>query len=215
MNIIRKILLILFLILLCNSILYFIFKKVLFLVLIPILLIIILIIYIGDKVHHKNKQKKLRTLAKDTAESFNINGIDYWTDYGTLLGIVREGDIISYDEDCDFCLVYSPETERELHQKMLDVVKTLRQKDPDYILEYHTWGCYRIRHQVSPSVYADLYLTRSENDLWIDPTGEVKKDLIGTPKSINWQGVQIKIPEYEIGVLESRYGKDWKVPKRY
>jgi phosphorylcholine metabolism protein LicD len=69
-------------------------------------------------------------MAKDIILILNKYNINYWVDFGTLLGIIRENDIILYDNDVDICLVDTP----ELHEKMnlakedIKALKTYSQK---------------------------------------------------------------------------------------
>lgn len=46
---------------------------------------------------------EIKNMLKKTLPILNANNINYWTDFGTLLGIVREGDVIAHDYDADFC----------------------------------------------------------------------------------------------------------------
>lgn len=47
---------------------------------------------------------KLKSMFKDVLEFFKENNIEYWIDGGTLLGCVREGGQIPYDDDIDLGL---------------------------------------------------------------------------------------------------------------
>ena len=46
-------------------------------------------------------KNNLKEILKNIDELFTEYKIPYWLDYGTLLGAVRTGDILDYDEDCD------------------------------------------------------------------------------------------------------------------
>ena len=43
-------------------------------------------------------------MAHDVIQALNETDITYWVDFGTLLGIHREGDIILLDNDADICI---------------------------------------------------------------------------------------------------------------
>jgi hypothetical protein len=51
------------------------------------------------------RDEKTRDLAKDLilflSEKFEAGGIPYFLDHGTLLGVIREGDVILWDDDID------------------------------------------------------------------------------------------------------------------
>ena len=49
-------------------------------------------------------KEKAKYVLKDVASIFKFLKIDYSLDCGTLLGIVRDGDIIAWDNDIDLCV---------------------------------------------------------------------------------------------------------------
>jgi len=52
-----------------------------------------------------DKKKAIRVL-KHLKRTFEKHNIEYWLDYGTLLGAVREGKFISWDKDIDISVWY-------------------------------------------------------------------------------------------------------------
>ena len=56
------------------------------------------------------KRKTIRELFIKTINFLNKNNITYWVDFGTLLGIHRDRDIILGDNDADICI---PSTEED------------------------------------------------------------------------------------------------------
>lgn len=56
------------------------------------------------------RRKIIRELFIKTINFLNKNNIIYWVDFGTLLGIHRDGDIILGDNDADICI---PSTEED------------------------------------------------------------------------------------------------------
>jgi len=53
------------------------------------------------KFYHRRYYRWARALLGDTIDILNQADIDYHLDYGTLLGVVRGGDLISWDGDLD------------------------------------------------------------------------------------------------------------------
>ena len=50
------------------------------------------------------RRKTIRELFIKTINFLHKNNITYWVDFGTLLGIHRDGDIILGDNDADICI---------------------------------------------------------------------------------------------------------------
>ncbi len=157
------------------------------------------------KLFHRYRHCILRNMAIDTFKMFDKYNIDYWTDYGTLLGLVRECDIIPHDADVDVCLFNTP----DLKEKLVAIADELGTK---YHLEYHAWGAYRIESNTLIPFHVDMYLIKEEGDLYVDPTGKVPKKLIGKRKYMNWKNTKVCIPEHSHQVLVWRYGKSYMTP---
>ena len=153
----------------------------------------------------------LRKMAIDIIDTFNICDIDYWVDFGTLLGIIREEDIILGDLDVDICVVESP----ELHEKMKMAKSILEKKG--YKVNKEIWDAYRVRKYRYP--YADIYINkrnRKEN-IYNGVEGEksdISIDYIEPKSIVKWKNVDVKCPSKINETLVYRYGSDWRTPKK-
>jgi len=72
--------------------------------------------------HKENVDNSLKILEK-TIEVLNMHEVDYYLDFGTLLGAVREKGFIPWDDDVDITLV-----NQEDYIKISEILKDLRQK---------------------------------------------------------------------------------------
>jgi len=85
-------------------------------------------------------------------ELFDANNIVYWIDFGTLLGIVREGDIIKWDSDGDISIFKSS---RE------SVIKVLT--DQSKYKFRKAGGRYRISPLDSSEPWIDIYIWKDNS----------------------------------------------------
>jgi phosphorylcholine metabolism protein LicD len=162
-------------------------------------------------------QDKIREMLKTIIPVLNANGINYWMDCGTLLGIIRDKDIIEWDDDGDISYFYTVESWNKL-------------------IFCLNWVCERHGHHVRAinSGRARLYYSKEDilNEPWVDFYGWVDrgadrytstesgflktiwpyKKHIGKPKGILWKDINVKVPEFPEQRLEQLYG-DWKQPK--
>lgn len=171
-----------------------------------VLLILLILFFMSRKQIERYRHKELRKLALSVIPKLNEHKINYWVDYGTLLGIIREGDIIKHDEDVDICLI----PDENLGKKLQTIVDEI--KENKYYLEYHTWGAYRIRKNIL--VYADLYIMELKDNHYVDISGKLPLDLAGNFTYIDWKGISVRVPEKIHETLVWRYGKDYMTPVR-
>jgi hypothetical protein len=163
------------------------------------------------------RQAILRGMATTAISAFNDNGVKYWLDFSTLLGVVRDGDIILGDNDVDMCIGDDAKT-----QLLLDGPVRARLQAQGYRIERQTWDAYRIKPQLyRPKhwLFVDVYITKRLGDVVVGATGpdsNVASALIGTPKWIAWPraAINVLVPTDVDGVLVWRYGADYMTPKR-
>jgi hypothetical protein len=156
------------------------------------------------------RQDELRKMLVIVGSVFNDHDMHYWIDFGTLLGVVRENNIILGDNDIDLCI----NDDAESHNKMLGPI-TNRLNVLGYTVTKETWSAYRVR---KGSLFADIYITNIKGDTIKGATGrnsDVSRNLIGKPKHIYWELAELylKAPENIHEVLVWRYGSDYMTPK--
>ncbi len=92
-------------------------------------------------------------LLKVIVDFCNKHKIRYWLAYGSLLGAVRHGDFIPWDDDIDICMM------REDYSKIVDLFNK-ENADTDYEIVYYS----------SPNGLCNLYKVKNKNipELWVD-----------------------------------------------
>ncbi len=151
------------------------------------------------------RQAVLRQLLKDTSTLFNEQKVDYWLDYGTLLGIEREGDIILNDRDVDIGIWKKDQDKawtaiQELKAKGYNVENTGKK-----ISVWKISGWSHLRAEVM--LYEDIGQNKIKENVL-----EFNKDWIVPLKQKEWQGQTISVPNQPEVVLEFMYG-DWRTPR--
>lgn len=145
-----------------------------------------------------------RKVFVDIIDVLNKHKIQYWCSYGTLLGIVRDNDLIHHDVDIDIALFATDEI------KFLSIV-------PDA----EALGFKFIRHQKGmiasfgrDGIYIDFYFFSEKNGVLRCGSTDyriVKSSLSFT--TTNFLNRQVVIPSTPEKFLETWYGSDWRTPK--
>lgn len=141
-------------------------------------------------------------------------GVPFFLAFGTLLGIVREGDILGHDKDMDMGVPWSVPRE-----KLLDALRAYDFVCPkEAKVRAGTLGqwMYNVVH-LPTRVNIDLFFARREGDtmdLGFDhPAGPLvwRFPRCGL-KPIEFRGETFQAPDPVVPHLESIYGSEWQVP---
>ena len=160
-----------------------------FKILIIIILVWILYIFLQRKIIRNLFIKTIKNLEKDN--------IEYWVDFGTLLGIERDKDIILGDNDADICIVNTPENLNKFYKSNIGKFAY-----NNIYRVYNLW------------LFVDLYIIEIVNDQYKAPTGEIidinfiqpiqKKNI-----QINGHKINVSLPNKIKDTLDYRYGNNW------
>jgi len=161
---------------------------------------------------------RIRDLLVWGSRAFKEEGLDYWIDYGTLLGLKRGSDVILWDNDADFCVLESPDLDAKLWKI------ALRLSDYGIVWTRVAEGIYRFYHRCLPVlVHADVDVFKLDGDMLRGPEGpksDIPSSLIGSrPQVVNLlkgaPSVEFQIPEKVHETLVWRYGEDYMIPRPF
>ena len=169
----------------------------------------------------KNYHQRMKKMLLKTIDILNKNGFKYWLDAGTLLGIMRDGDLIQWDYDAD--LGIPADTADEIMKLRLDflpnyLIKRRRVKTP--------WlpGDMRVIKVKTPwekirqiNFHVDLFCVYPVKNKyrWVDSNAlkHVDRKYYDTLSTIEWEGRTINIPNHIEEYLSLRYG-NWQIPNQ-
>ena len=163
-------------------------------------------------------KNNLTKLLYEVCCAFNEENIDYWVDFGSLLGIIREGKPIMFDRDIDISVI-------NFNQDQINrLAKNFEKRNIHFIREYKKIYRCRLNNFFMMTNkkfgYADIYVNSIDfkNKKYISPTGEkcdIPMDLIGKPQIYKWKDIYIKVPEKIHETLVYRYGDDYMTPRPF
>ena len=187
---------------------------------------------IYDVTINNEDEKKIINFLSNVVSIIKDLNIKYWLEGGTCLGAVRDGKLIPWDHDLDLGIEFA-------NQESIDkLIKTLKKRYHIKIREFpnmdEVWnlGKYRLI-----KVYPKKNIIFNEKlclDIFLfyrEPLSDKKSDIVfkyvvfnkngyhpskylETLKTINFYEKEFNIPNKTEQWLESKYGKDWEIPKR-
>ena len=170
------------------------------------ILIIIIFLISSIILFNITRRRKIRNLLIKLLNNFEQNKIKYWIDFGSLLGIVREQDIIIGDNDGDVCIL---EDDQENIIKVKQTVEEMKGK-------FFKWGAFRV---YDCFFFIDIYLVKKNGNDLTFPGEDMKipQEYILPPiyenVKIGDKSLLVSLPKHPKELLELRYGKNWNVPK--
>jgi hypothetical protein len=178
---------------------------------------------IGVAVFHRLRRASLRRCMLDVRAALEAEGLTYWLDFGSLLGIHRDGDLILHDNDVDFAC---------LNPNWAELMPALqRHLEPQYRVRIVTPEAHPESSWVRvycPLGMIDLFTARSGHE---DETGEdaadrivkvscghedtqhIPESFVLPPGRKHWKGHTISVPANIEETLRHRYGDSWQEPR--
>jgi hypothetical protein len=158
------------------------------------------------------RRRELQRLLRDVSAVFNENGVDYWCDFGTLLGLVRDGNLILGDKDVDLSvLVGEKEHVMALAPALAERGYRLTDQGGD------ARKLLRVLDSRTP-FYVDVYPYEPAGDnlrsVLNSPAEDLPAALVGKRTRLAAFGASVAAPVELEATLIRRYGPDYRVPRR-
>jgi lipopolysaccharide cholinephosphotransferase len=158
------------------------------------------------------RQRTLRRVLADVCRVFAAHGIDYWCDFGTLLGIYRDGDIIRGDKDADLS-IEATETPR-----IMALAGALRAMGYDLTDRGGRARKLLRIYDRRTRYYVDIYpyerIGANLRSVLASPAEDIPLALVARRASVPFLGTTIVVPEDVPAVLRHRYGSMFTTPRR-
>ncbi|MCJ7801648.1 MAG: LicD family protein [Candidatus Marinimicrobia bacterium] len=173
------------------------------------------------KLHDSDNHSRMKKMLLFTIDQLQENNIPFWLEAGTLLGIYRDGDLISWDYDADISIP-AEYSDKVVALRYIFLPRFIIRKRPIYsrwitgdtrvVKIKTTWEKLQ---QVN--FHIDLFCVYKVSDKyrWVD-SGVLKQadaKYFDTQDIIEWEGRKIPIPAHAEEYLSLRYG-NWRIPSK-
>lgn len=161
-----------------------------------------------------------RKLAVETlCEFFNFMsgiGLDSYATSGTLLGIIREGDFISHDDDIDLAYISKFSDPSDILIERLELANKIS-ADLGLKVYESTGGHLKIETSGKGIAFIfDLFTAFVDQDGFLNQyplrPRSLKVDEVVPIKKLNFYGSEVNVPASPEKHLELNYGSAWRIP---
>lgn len=153
---------------------------------------------------------------------FESAGIHYWLDYGALLGAVRDGGMIPWDNDADISITLSDWGKlKRLRPAAQGSGFTLR------FIKHLDYARAQVSYVNRLHVCIFVWHEDPKREGWLERPSYMRVDTQhgkgrGFPKAwieertrVSWEGIPVWAPKDPIQMIAHRYGPDWRRPVKH
>lgn len=157
------------------------------------------------------KRQNLRIMVQNISRLFDRFGVQYWLDYGTLLGAHRTGDILPHDHDADISFILRTQSLNAYSELTRSGIKAngLMAIFGNVTADFVRWvpanrttsGKTEVMlHKLYPASSRDNFILKYHHTLETFP-----QSWVVPPARINFHGVDVSIPNSPERLLAFRY----------
>lgn len=152
----------------------------------------------------------------------DVESVPLILDMGTLLGVVRDGQLIEWDSDIDLLAdqrhvrIVEASCRNLLESADIEFSWTIRvQSDSSGGAETLSVFVFDCRHDQRFVIDIDFFqiVEGSARTPWFGDHVPVPKDRLLSPTRFQWLGRDVWVPSEAEAYLELAYGHDWRIPK--
>lgn len=151
----------------------------------------------------------------DAHACFEAAEIEFFLCAGTLLGIIRDGNLLDFDKDMDIALSADVDRQTVIHTLTHTNKFKLSKTYADEELQWH----FSVVH-ISSNIALDLFFYHTDNDHYLSGFYELPSPILNRPRifpteKMLWKGLSWQIPSPPEQYLSDLYGADWATPDPY
>ena len=181
--------------------------------------------FCGAVIRARMRRRGLGVLAH-AQEALKNSGVLFFADCGTLLGLMREGQLLRHDSDLDMGVVLDgrvPDTKSVVRKSLLTAGFRLKREftiEDTVVEEAYYWQGVKMDvfyyrqdggKQVCHAFYRDSDKQYAGEDL---DTVEFVHEPMAGEKSLTIQGYTLRIPGDSERWLREKYGETWRIPDK-
>ena len=172
------------------------------------------------------QQNCLRVIVHDISTTCSDNNLDYWWDFGTLLGIIRGGDVIYTEVDADISIPMSTRKVFFDNEVFLLQLRHLgyriEKRDENKIRLFGPWGMFADMDVWVPLANGSISMVTGKHvEKWrytvpahlLLPTRTLES--VHLPAISDKMPPSIRVPAKPQEVLAYWYGPTWQTPRRF
>lgn len=150
----------------------------------------------------------------DAHQCFSQAGIPFFLCAGTLLGIIRGGDILAFDKDMDVGV--PAQVNRELALAALTSSNKFKLNNPDLATQ-NSWKWNFSAVHIETNIALDLFFYHPDDEHFLCGFDAQPHPVLSRPRKfpleiLRWQNLEWQIPSPPEQYLSDIYGANWHIP---
>ena len=139
----------------------------------------------------------------EVCEILDQYDIDYNILFGSLLGMYRDGKLISHDPDVDLAIKFN---------QQLNLIQALEELTNNMGFKIIRYSINQLVSIYKNNVYIDIYTFKTIGDYYRCADYSIHKDVFDNDNTINCDGYDFKTIKDPETFFENMYGLDWRTP---
>lgn len=133
------------------------------------------------------------------------NDVDYFANFGTLLGLIREGHVIEHDTDIDIAILGCSRKKKEL------LISSFEENEFKFTYELKNLEFFSFQFN---SIKIDFTHYKHRKNLLVHDSQQLKISDVYPIVIIEYSNINFKVPKNYKKILRTYYGPSWQIPNK-